>query len=117
MITGLAHVNLVVPSGTLAQANSFYGDTLGLTSSPVPQLQKDTLAWFNIADSGQQIHVAFGRSADFEGEAAKSSRHPCFKLASPEALLELQKRIWKHLNDGGDAAPKECDQPGGEDSG
>lgn len=45
LITGLAHVNLTVPPGTLEQANAFYGDTLGLKSRPVPQLQKGTLAW------------------------------------------------------------------------
>lgn len=45
MISGLAHVNLTVPAGTLDQANAFYGDTLGLTARPVPQLQKGTLAW------------------------------------------------------------------------
>jgi hypothetical protein len=45
MITGLAHVNLTVPSGTLEQANEFYGETLGLNPTPVPELQKGTLAW------------------------------------------------------------------------
>lgn len=46
MITGIAHVNLTVPPGTLDQAAAFYGDTLGLTRVPVPVLQKDRLAWF-----------------------------------------------------------------------
>ena len=45
LISGIAHVNLTVPSGTLVQANAFYGDTLGLTARPVPELQKGTLAW------------------------------------------------------------------------
>lgn len=45
MISGLAHVNLVVPMGTMDSANEFYGNTLGLTARPVPQLQKDSLAW------------------------------------------------------------------------
>jgi 4-hydroxyphenylpyruvate dioxygenase-like putative hemolysin len=45
MITGLAHVNLLVPPGTLDQANEFYGQTLGLQPIPVPQLQKGKLAW------------------------------------------------------------------------
>ena len=72
LITGIAHVNLTVPAGTLEQANAFYGETLGLKARPVPQLQKGTLAWygltskcwriltdkdrFDIADSGQQVH-------------------------------------------------------------
>lgn len=117
MISGLAHVNLVVPSGSLSSAHAFYGDTLGLISSPVPALQHGRLAWFNIADSGQQIHIAFGRDIDFEGAATKSSRHPCFRIARPESLLELQRRIWQHFKAGGDGAPLEADEPGAENSG
>lgn len=45
MITGIAHINLLVPTGTLDLAESFYGDTLGLKRVPVPVLQKDELAW------------------------------------------------------------------------
>ena len=45
MITGLAHVNLLVPEGTLDQANDFYGNTLGLTPREVPSLQRGRLAW------------------------------------------------------------------------
>jgi hypothetical protein len=45
MISGIAHVNLTVPKGTLEQADVFYGTTLGLTSRPVPQAQKGMLAW------------------------------------------------------------------------
>lgn len=45
MITGISHINLIVPVGTLDQANEFYGDTLGLKPVPVPHLQKGTLAW------------------------------------------------------------------------
>ena len=44
-ISGLAHVNLLIPSGTLEQANAFYGDTLGLKARQVPELQKGSLAW------------------------------------------------------------------------
>lgn len=46
LITGIAHVNLLVPSGTLDLANAFYGDTLGLRPRTVPSLQKGTLAWY-----------------------------------------------------------------------
>jgi catechol 2,3-dioxygenase-like lactoylglutathione lyase family enzyme len=46
MITGIAHVNLLVPEGTLDHAESFYGNTLGFTRVPVPVLQKGTLAWY-----------------------------------------------------------------------
>ncbi|KAF2487495.1 Glyoxalase/Bleomycin resistance protein/Dihydroxybiphenyl dioxygenase [Neohortaea acidophila] len=111
LISGIAHVNLTVPSGTLDQAHAFYGETLGLKSRPVPELQKGTLAWFDIADSGQQIHIAFGPSGP------KSSRHPCFRIASPDALLELRRRVWEHHLKGGDSAPQEADQPGAENSG
>jgi len=44
-ITGIAHVNLLVPKGTLDQARAFYGTTLGFDVVPVPALQKETLAW------------------------------------------------------------------------
>ncbi|KAK3939964.1 hypothetical protein QBC46DRAFT_386360 [Diplogelasinospora grovesii] len=118
MITGLAHVNLSVPAGTLGLAREFYGDTLGLAPRPVPQLQKDSLAWFDIASSGQQVHIAHGREVDFASEHALTSpRHPCFKLETPEKLLELQRRIWTHFEKGGESAPRECDRPGGENSG
>ncbi|KIX93241.1 uncharacterized protein Z520_11096 [Fonsecaea multimorphosa CBS 102226] len=114
LITGLAHVNLTVPAGTLEQANEFYGTTMGLTPRAVPHLQKGTLAWFDIGSSGQQVHVAFGAPSDFE---KKSSRHPCFKLSSPEALLQLRQRIWEHFVRGGEAAPTEADKPGDVNSG
>ncbi len=62
---------------------------------------------FNIGDSGQQVHVAPGVN-----ETKTSDRHPCFKLQSQETLLELQRRIWDHHVQGGDAAPLEADRPG-----
>ena len=117
MITGLAHVNLVVPRGTLPAANAFYAGTLGLTAVLVPERQRETLAWFNLADSGQQIHIAFGRPGDFDEFGTASSRHPCFRIAGPDALAELQRRVWAHFQAGGDGAPKACDEPGGESSG
>lgn len=46
MITGLAHINLLVPRGTLDQAYTFYGETLGLYAAPVPERQKGTIAWY-----------------------------------------------------------------------
>lgn len=45
LISGIAHVNLTVPAGTLDQANTFYGDTLGLAARTVPAAQKGSLAW------------------------------------------------------------------------
>ncbi|KAK3689669.1 hypothetical protein B0T22DRAFT_176689 [Podospora appendiculata] len=129
MITGIHHVNILVPAGTLDAAREFYGETLGLTPRPVPQLQRDRLAWFDIASSGQQLHVAFGRESDFTDESRKAARHPCFRIENAEKLFELQTRIWEHFqsaltaSDGSDSesrrigAPTECDRPGGESSG
>ncbi|KAL4778177.1 hypothetical protein BJX76DRAFT_156857 [Aspergillus varians] len=107
MIVGLAHVNVLVPSESLADAEAFYGTTLGLTPAPVPHLQKGKILWFNIGTSGQQVHVAPGIN-----ESQSSSRHPCFKLESQEKLLELQQRIWEHHERGGVAAPLAADKPG-----
>jgi catechol 2,3-dioxygenase-like lactoylglutathione lyase family enzyme len=103
MITGIHHVNLVVPPATLELAREFYSDTLGLTPRPVPHLQHDTLAWFDMGASGQQVHIAIGKPHDFEHA---SSRHPC-----------LRQRIWAHYERGGAAAPKEADKPGEKNSG
>lgn len=114
MITGIHHINLVIPAGTLPLATEFYSSTLGLTQIPVPQLQRDTLAWFALGASGQQVHVAIGKPHDF---GAASSRHPCFRVAGPDALDELRQRVWAHFERGGEAAPKEADRPGERDSG
>lgn len=107
MITGLHHINLVVPAETLSLATDFYGTTLGLTPRPVPQLQRDRLAWFDIGTSGQQVHVAFGKPEDF---GFISSRHPCFKVGSKEDLKKLQERVWDHFERGGESAPKQADK-------
>ncbi|KAK0724940.1 hypothetical protein B0H67DRAFT_598377 [Lasiosphaeris hirsuta] len=118
MITGLHHVNILVPPSTLPAATTFYGTTLALTVRAVPAAQVNELAWFDIASSGQQLHVAFGRpDIDFTPEARAARRHPCFRLESPAALAALQKRIWEHYERGGEGAPSECDRPGGENSG
>ncbi|KAF2211756.1 hypothetical protein CERZMDRAFT_112452 [Cercospora zeae-maydis SCOH1-5] len=114
MITGLAHVNLLVPADTLHHAEEFYGTTLGLTPRPVPQLQKGSLAWFDIGSSGQQVHIALDKN---NSNSTKSSRHPCFKIESPDALLQLRQRIWEHHVRGGASAPQEADQPGEMNSG
>lgn len=114
MITGLHHINLVVPPATLHLATDFYAGTLGLTPRAVPHAQRATLAWFDIGNSGQQVHIAFGKPHDF---AEPSSRHPCFKVGSEEQLLELRRRVWAHFEKGGESAPVAADRPGEEDSG
>lgn len=110
-ISGLAHVNLIVPEGSLDLAQDFYATTLGLTPRPVPALQRDSLAWFDIGNSGQQVHIAFGP------DEIESRRHPCFQLPSAEALYELQTRIWEHYTRGGKSAPRQADEPGKANSG
>ena len=124
MITGLSHINLLVPPGTLPLATAFYSTTLGLTPRPVPAHRVHDLAWFEIWDSGQEVHIAPDYNGingtvkgEEGGEAKWSSRHPCFRLGSPELLEELRVRIWKHFEDGGEAAPLEADRPGGVASG
>jgi catechol 2,3-dioxygenase-like lactoylglutathione lyase family enzyme len=114
MISAIHHINLVVPPSNLPHAVTFYATTLGLTPRPVPHLQKDTLAWFDIGTSGQQVHVAIGKPEDF---AHSSSRHPCFRVESAEKLMELQERVYSHFEEGGEAAPQACDKPGGKNSG
>ena len=59
MIAGLAHVNLIIPDGSLEQATEFYGNTLGLTPRKVPEGQRHRVAWFDIGSSGQQVHIAY----------------------------------------------------------
>ena len=114
MITGIHHINLVVPPNTLHLATSFYATTLGLTPRAVPHLQRSTLAWFDIGSSGQQVHIAIGKPEDF---AHSSSRHPCFRVGSVEALNELRAKVWEHYERGGEAAPLEADRPGAKNSG
>lgn len=81
MITSLAHINLLVPAGTLPHATTFYSETLGLKPRAVPSHRKHDLAWFDIADSGQQVHIAIG--ANEPG----SSRHPCPRSARRSCCL------------------------------
>ncbi|ORY63043.1 uncharacterized protein BCR38DRAFT_219934 [Pseudomassariella vexata] len=111
LITGLAHINLTIPLSTLPHAHSFYGLTLGLTPLKVPVVQTHELAWFAIGSSGQQVHIS---TQKHEGDliSHNSSRHPCFKIGSAEALLELQSRIYEHFQRGEEGAPVAADRPG-----
>jgi len=121
-ITGFAHVNLTIPEGTLHLAHEFYGNTLGLTSVPVPKLQLGTLAWFDLTPGGQQVHVSFERGSEKGGVVEKangqvhphSSRHPCFKIGTAEDLEKLKTKIWEHFKVEGESEsrPLEADQPG-----
>jgi len=67
--------------------------------------------------SGQQVHVSLP-AVPSGPDHFKASNHPCFKLASAEALQELQRRIYEHKEKSGSAAAAyEVDTPGGENSG
>lgn len=114
MISGIHHINLVVPASTFPQATAFYANTLGLTPRAVPALQRDTLLWFDIGSSGQQVHIAIGRPSDFN---EPSSRHPCFRVGSAEELQTLRQRVWAHFESGAEGAPREADKPGEMSSG
>ncbi len=115
MISGIHHINLVVPPSTLSHATSFYAHTLGLTPRPVPAHRTATLAWFDIGSSGQQVHIAFGTPQDFTGDY--SSRHVCFRVGSVEELSSLRERVWAHFQRGGEGAPVQADEPGEGSSG
>lgn len=126
LITGIAHINILVPEGSLSQAHEFYSNTLGFASSPVPAAQKSVLRWFNIGTSDssagqgyQQVHVSCQHPLSEEAlkHQRESPRHPCFKVASPEALLALQRRIYEHFARGGEGAPMDADRPGEQNSG
>lgn len=114
LITGLAHINLTVPTGTLDAARAFYGTTLGFAERPVPAAQTHELAWFDIGGGGdggggtqpppQQVHVAVARGPD-DANAPAARRHPCFRLADAPALATLRARVADHRARGGAGAP------------
>lgn len=93
----------------------------------MPAHRVHDLAWFEIGDSGQEVHIApdyngsngnvKGEGGEEGGKAKWSSRHPCFRVGSPELLEELRVRIWRHFEQGGEAAPLEADRPGATASG
>lgn len=112
LISGIAHVNLIIQSGDLPAAKEFYGHTLGLISVPVPKAMEGRLAWFDITPGGQQIHIAVGPAE------VESARHPCFKIDSEEALFQLQQRIYEHFTSTDrEGKPKHADKPGEKISG
>lgn len=109
LITGLAHVNLTVPAGTLDAVRAFYGDTLGLAERTVPAAQAHELVWFDVdVARTQQVHVAVSRGPD-DANAAGARRHPCFRLADAAALAALHRRVADHRARGGPAAPLAVD--------
>ncbi len=59
LISGLAHVNLTIPRGTLDQAFDFYGNTLGLTSG---KLEVMRMIDENTADSSKSQYLSFKKA-------------------------------------------------------
>lgn len=67
--------------------------------------------------SGQQVHVSLP-SVPSGPDHFRTSNHPCFKIASPEALRALQSRIYEHHESSrSPAAAYAADRPGDVDSG
>lgn len=115
LISGLDHVNLLVPCQTLHLAHAFYAGSLGLKSLPVPASCpfKGLVGWFDIVGSGQQIHIM---SAHHLGPAqlraqTESQRHLCFKIPNRQKLDKLQGILWQLYAEGGEGAPMYCDKP------
>ena len=119
LISGLAHVNLLVPPQTLHLAEQFYAGTLGLTQTTVPPSKKAILAWFNIGSSGQQIHITSQHHLDEAQTKAQveSPRHPCFKISSEDKLDRLQDLVWQMYQKGEEGAPLHCDKQAENSSG
>ena len=74
----LHHVNVVVPVGATGNVVSFYAETLGLRQVAKPsEGVAQTGAWFDIDDTGSQVHVS-----ERDGE-----RHPQTHSASAHWAL------------------------------
>lgn len=118
LISGLHHVNLLVPPNTLHLARGFYTGTLGLQPAAVPASCKAHLAWFDISSSGQQIHITSQHHLNQAQMKAQteSPRHPCFKISTKGKLDRLQSMIWELYERGGDGAPVYCDEPQKDDT-
>jgi len=111
LVDGVHHINFLVPPNTLHLAQAFYAGTLGMTRVPAPPSTKGLIGWFNIGNSGQQLHLD---SREVIGPSqmkaqTESSRHPCFRVSSQEKLDLVQRRIREHYMKGGDGAPMDCD--------
>lgn len=111
LISGFHHVNMLVPPQTLHLAHDFYAGFLGLRPAIVPSSSKSHLAWFEIADSGQQIHINSQHDLTSTQWKAQNEqqRHLCFKILTQEKLDLLQERLWDLYEKGGEGAPTQCD--------
>lgn len=117
LISGLDHVNLLVPLHTLHHAHAFYANALGLHALTVPAdcPYKGLVQWFEIAGSGQQIHImsAHHLSPSQVQAQTESQRHFCFKIPSRAKLEKIQDIIWQLHQRGDEGDPIYCDEPVG----
>lgn len=82
-ISGLDHVQIVIPPRVEAQMRAFYGDLLGLAEiEKPPALKSRGGLWFQLAD-GRQLHL--GVEDDFR---PSRKAHPCFIAPALDALAE-----------------------------
>ena len=119
LISGLHHVNLLVPPHTLHLAEAFYAGTLGLTQVVVPNSSKAHLAWFAIASSGQQLHITsehYLNHVQMQAQA-ESPRHLCLRISTESRLDKVHRMIWQQYEGGEEGAPVYCDEPGNDNGG
>jgi catechol 2,3-dioxygenase-like lactoylglutathione lyase family enzyme len=75
----LDHIQICIPFGAEDQAREFYGNVLGLSEIPKPELlKKNGGMWFAIADI--QLHVGV------ENIPGPSKRHPAFEVENVRAV-------------------------------
>jgi hypothetical protein len=89
MLTGIAHVNLTVPTDTLDEAEAFYSNTLGMQRVPVPALQKDRLAWYVISYCPSVISVVSWIKAHEQNQGSillrKVSKYTSLSVQQPRS--------------------------------
>ena len=79
-ITGLDHLQLVMPAGAEAEARAFYGDLLGLKElAKPPELASRGGVWFALGT--QALHL--GVDTPF---APARKAHPAFTVSNLDAL-------------------------------
>jgi catechol 2,3-dioxygenase-like lactoylglutathione lyase family enzyme len=100
MLTGIAHVNLTVPTDTLDEAEAFYSNTLGMQRVPVPALQKDRLAWYVVSYGPSAISAVSWIKAHEQNEGSTSppkvSKYTSLSVQQPRSPLATLVFKWSH---------------------
>lgn len=116
MISGIQHVNLTVGhkdwaeeggESPLLKADRFYAGALGLKNDPVPKGMENSLRWFSIGDSGQQIHISLEFNVAPLETRHQTRGHPCFVLPF-EKLSDVIQKLTEFAQSGDAAA---CSTP------